>query len=398
MVSCDTNPLYKWDPLRGAHIFLQLLIKNRSERPVNANKQTSREPVKQCLEGPGRVKIGVRTGTATRSRKSPITSELNCKYQKLSRMVPGQHAPDAHRNLTSKYNFSCSHPISIWQNQDHGAPFCLGENPDFKRFDLCYSFKTLVRLDYGGFGQLHQAAWNYRNNRVAAFTRSEDNRMSYEKALRNLIVFSFAHHIEAFECHGARQGHRAILALECLTVADELGRYHSWYKRADLRKPGIEKTHWKDLPSVPQEDHRSSYASRLAELGSPKQPSYGHPQKLGRYFDHVYHQSRNVGQLTRKSRDQDTGYNETVYTRELGEILSYLSGFGDLSRTPRHKKTLASLLNLEIILPEADFQALWGQDSGWIGDESWAEGEQIQPFEHDGLQTWADWVGDPEEL
>ena len=284
------------------------------------------------------------------------------------------------------------------KNQDHGAPFCLGENPDFKCFDLCYSFKTLVHLDYGGFGQLHQAAWNYRNNQVAAFARSEDNRMSYEKALRNLIVFLFAHYIEAFECHGARQGHRAILALEGLTVANKLGRYHHWYKRADLRKPGIEKMRWKDLPSVPQEDHQSSYSSGLAALGSPKQPSYGHLQKLGHYFDHVYHQSRNVGQLTRKSRDQDTGYNETVYTWELREILSYLNGFGDLSRAPRHKKTLASLLNLEIILPEADFQALRGQDSGWIDDESWVEGEQIQPFEHDGLQTQADWVGDSEEL
>ena len=149
---------------------------------------------------------------------------------------------------------------------------------------------------------------------------------------------------------------------------------------------------------MPQEDHWSSYTSGLAALRSPKQPSYGHPQKLGCYFDHVYHQSWNVGQLTQKSQDQDTGYNEMVYTQELGEILSYLSGFGDLSHAPRHKKTLASLLNLEIILPEANFQALWGQDSGWIGDESWAEGEQIQQFEHDGLQTQVDWVGDLEEL
>ena len=208
----------------------------------------------------------------------------------------------------------------------------------------------------------------------------------------------FAHYIEAFECHGAWQGHWAILALECLTVADELGCYHCWYKRADLQKPRIEKTCWKDLPSVPQEDHQASYTSGLAALGSPKQPLYGHLQKLGRYFNQVYHQSWNVGQLTRKSRDQDTGYNETVYMWELREILSYLSGFGDLSRTPRHKKNPASLLNPEIILPEANFQALRGQDSRWIGDESWAEGEQIQPFEHDGLQTRADWVGDPEEL
>ena len=164
------------------------------------------------------------------------------------------------------------------------------------------------------------------------------------------------------------------------------------------RSPEARYRGWKDLPSVPQEDHQSSYASRLAALGSPKQPLYGHPQKLNHYFDHIYHQSRNVGQLTRKSRDQDTGYNETVYMQELGEILSYLSGFGDLSHAPRHKKTLAFLLNPEIILPEANFQALQGQDAGWIGDESWAEGEQIQPYEHDGLQTRVDWVGDLEEL
>ena len=99
-------------------------------------------------------------------------------------MVPGQHAPDAYQNLTGNYIFNCSHPISIRQNRDHSAPFCLGENLDFKHFDFCYSFKTVVRLDYGGFGQLHQAAWNYRNNRVAAFAQSEDNHMSYEKALR----------------------------------------------------------------------------------------------------------------------------------------------------------------------------------------------------------------------
>ena len=87
-----------------------------------------------------------------------------------------------------------------------------------------------------------------------------------------------------------------------------------------------------------------------------------------------------------------------LYMWELGEILSYLSGFRDLGHTQRHKKNTASLLNLEIILLEADFQSLWGQDSGWIGDKSRAEGEQIQRFEHDGLQTRADWVGDPEEL
>ena len=192
-------------------------------------------------------------------------------------MAPRQHALDAHQNLTGNYHFILSyHPITVRQNQDHSAPFCLGESPEFKQFDLCYSFNTLVCLEYGGFGQLHEAAWNYRNNQVAFFNHHEDAWMSYEKALQNLVVFLFTHYIEAFECHGARQGHRAILVLECLTVADELGWYHRWYKWANLWKPRIEKKHWKDLPSNPQEDHQSSYTSGLAALGSPRQPSYGH--------------------------------------------------------------------------------------------------------------------------
>ena len=83
----------------------------------------------------------------------------------------------------------------------------------------------------------------------------------------------FGYYIDAFESYGAWKDHQAILALECLTVADELGRFHQWYKRADLRKPGVMKTRWKELPQKPQDDCRNSYNSVLAALGSPKQPS-----------------------------------------------------------------------------------------------------------------------------
>ena len=139
-------------------------------------------------------------------------------------MAPGQHAPDAHQNLTSNYNFNYSyHPITIRQNWENGAPFCLGENLDFKQFDLCYSFKALVHVEYRGFASLHKAAWNYWNNWVAAFNHSEDACMSYEKGLWNLVVCLFVHYIKTFKCHGARQGHQAIFVLECLMVADELG-------------------------------------------------------------------------------------------------------------------------------------------------------------------------------
>ena len=86
------------------------------------------------------------------------------------------------------------------------------------------------------------------------FGTSQDTWMSYEKALQKLIIFMFGHYIEAFECHGAWKGHRAILALECFMVVDKLGRFHWWYKRADLRKPGVTKPQWKELPHEPQDD------------------------------------------------------------------------------------------------------------------------------------------------
>ena len=51
------------------------------------------------------------------------------------------------------------------------------------------------------------------------------------------------------------------------------------------------------------------------------------------------------------------------------------------------------MLNPEIILPEAAFWAFWGKNTGWLDEESWADGD-----EHNQLQTWVDWCGDPEEL
>ena len=146
-------------------------------------------------------------------------------------MAPGMHDPDTRRNLNGNYVSVLSyHLVTTRQTREHGAWFCLGESPGFKYFDLCYSFKALVSLEYGSVQRLHEAAWNYRNNWSKVFDTGPDVRMSYEKALRNLIVFMFGYYIDAFECHGARKGHQAILALECFMVADQLGRFHCWYK------------------------------------------------------------------------------------------------------------------------------------------------------------------------
>ena len=179
------------------------------------------------------------------------------------------HGPDTRRNLNGNYVSVLSyHPVTTRQTWEHGARFCLGESPGFKYFDLCYSFKALVPQEYGSVWRQHDAVWNYRNNRAKKVSSGPDVRMSYEKALRNLIVFMFSYYIDAFECHGAWKGHRAILVLKCFTVADQLGRLHHWYKRADLRKPRVMKTRWKELLHEPQDDCQSSYNSALAAMGT----------------------------------------------------------------------------------------------------------------------------------
>ena len=56
------------------------------------------------------------------------------------------------------------------------------------------------------------------------------------------------------------------------------------------------------------------------------------------------------------------------------------------------------MLNPEIILLEAAFRAFQGKNTRWLDKDSWAEGEKVEPYEHDWLQTQVDWCSDPEEL
>ena len=125
------------------------------------------------------------------------------------------------------------------------------------------------------------------------------------------------------------------------------------------------------------------------------QPSYGHPKLLGRYFDHVYHMSRNIGQLTRKNWDKTTDYNESVYNRELNELLSHFWGSGDLEYSTRKTPGPTSLLNPEIILPEADFRAAHDK-KGWISEEWTCGDEEPSQYCHDQLQAQLDWNSDPD--
>ena len=101
----------------------------------------------------------------------------------------------------------------------------------------------------------------------------------------------------------------------------------------------------------------------------------------------MYHQSRNIGQLTRKSQDKATNYNESVYNQELNELLSHLWDSGDLDYLNRDNLGPTSLLKPEIIIPEADFWAAHVKKKGWIS-EQWMCGDEVpSQYCYDWLQA-----------
>ena len=91
--------------------------------------------------------------------------------------------------------------ISYWPVSQktcwHDASFCLGENPTkaFNHFDLCYSFKVLCWVEYGGTRQLHFTAKNYMQNYAYTAGEYQSQHIPHEWALWNLTVLMFLHYI-----------------------------------------------------------------------------------------------------------------------------------------------------------------------------------------------------------
>ena len=99
--------------------------------------------------------------------------------------------------------------ISYWPSSQrtcwHDARICLGETRThtLNRFDLCYSFKMLCRAEYGGTCQLHLATKNYACNYAYSARIHQNRQISYERALRNLMVLMFSHFVHQLENSGS---------------------------------------------------------------------------------------------------------------------------------------------------------------------------------------------------
>ena len=165
--------------------------------------------------------------------------------------------------------------ISYWpmgqRTHWHNAHICLGENPAQvpKCFDLCYSFKMLCRAEYSGTQQLHVAAKNYVWNYPVGQSRGW--RITYELALQNLMVLMFSHYINHIECSGALEGHRTLMANECLTVAAALGHFHCW--KCQVEPEARDKPDWMKVPTVSAGDFRHKFSPTLNLLGNLQHPT-----------------------------------------------------------------------------------------------------------------------------
>ena len=271
------------------------------------------------------------------------------------------------------------HPVSPQKSWHHCAMLCLGEGPTRARLnclDLHCSFEALVNAEYGGRNHLDFAARNYAEN----VKREEPGiaRITYERALRNLVVAMYGHYMDLFRCHTSTAGHRIVLAYNCLEVAAKLGHYHRAVRRL---QPGEELPDWMPTPEIAAGDRRLDYVDAFTLLGDAMHPAFGHPKVLAWTYDHVYYEGREIGNLPlrgKKSVDQSA----VVYQVEYVQIVHRLSMLTQIDCEKFLRLMPTSLVHPELVFPNKKYEAycLKVPESGPV-----AQYEPVSDYKMDGL-------------
>ena len=252
-----------------------------------------------------------------------------------------------------------SHWLASQRTCWYDAHICLGETrtSTLNRFDLCYSFKMLCRAEYGGTHQLHIAVKNYARNYTYT-TRIHQNRwITYERALRNLMVLMFSHFVHQLENSRSLKGHQTIIVHECLQVVAALGRYHRWQRRVNLQEISSENADWNKIPKVAKDNFQHKYSPALTLLGNAQNPAFAHPKLLRRCYDNVYHNGRFIGDLPARGKLPTVEQSKKVYTQEYQEVVARVENSLDLTEeSPSYSMVQTSLVNPDIVLPHSLFR------------------------------------------
>ena len=276
------------------------------------------------------------------------------------------------------------HPVSPRTSQHRCAVFCLGESPAqarLKCLDLHCSFEVLVKAKYGGHDHLDFAARNYVEN-----VRREETGISgitYERALRNLVVAMYGHYVDLFRCHSSTAGHRIVLAYNCLEVAAKLGRYH-WAVRR--KQPGEALLDWIPTPEIPAGDSQLDFVDAFTLLGHAMHPAYGHPKSLARAYDQVYYEGWEIGNLPlrgKKTADQSAA----VYRAEYTQIVHRFSTLVRIDCEEFVRPMPTSLVHPEMVYPGKKYESycLKVPETGPV-----AQYKQTSEYQMDGLQPRID--------
>ena len=253
--------------------------------------------------------------------------------------------------------------ISYWpasqRTRRYSACICLGETQTntLNRFDLCYSFKMLCWAEYGGTHQLYLTAKNYARNYAYSAGIHQNRWITYERALRNLMVLMFSHFVHQLENSGSLKGHRTLIVHECLQVVAALSRYHHWQCRVNLQEISSDNADWNKIPTVTKGDFRFKDSLKLMLLGNAQNPAFAHPKLLGRCYDSVYYNGRFIGNLPARGKPPTEEQSKKVYTQEYQEMVARIENSLDLTEeSPSYSVVPTSLVNPDIVLPHSLFR------------------------------------------
>ena len=252
--------------------------------------------------------------------------------------------------------------IHLGETRTDGARICLGETwtDTLNGFDLCYSFKMLCWAEYGGTRQLHLAAKNYTRNYSLSTGLHQNQCITYERALRNLMVLMFSHYVHHLEGSRSLEGHRTLMVHECLQVAAALGRYHQWQCRVSHQEKS-ENTNWNKVLVVSKDDFWRKYSLALTFLGNTQNPAFAHPKLLGCCYDNVYHNGWLIGDLPARGKLPTEDQSKKIYTQEYQEVVTRIENSLDLTEeSPSYSIIPTSLVNPDIVLPHRLFRECRG--------------------------------------
>ena len=177
--------------------------------------------------------------------------------------------------------------------------------------------------------------------------------LTYERALRNLIVAMYGHYVDLFRCHSATAGHRLVLAYNCLEVAAKLGCYHRAVRR---RQPGEELPDWVSTPDIQAGDMWRNYIDAFTLLGDALHPAYGHPMALARAYDHVYHEGREIGNLPLRGK-KDAEQSMVVYRAEYAQVVHRFFTLAYIGCEKFVRPMPTSLVHPEMVYPGEKYEA-----------------------------------------